>query len=53
MVITSPLAAAVFEIKNSGIFYGVAGLIFAYLAYIIVRPRKGARPESREDDAEL
>lgn len=54
MVLFPPVVlGAVFEIKNSGVFYGAAGVIFAYLLYIIIRPRKGARPESREDDAEL
>ena len=40
-------------INNAYVFFGIAGAFFAYLLYTMIRARKGLRPESRENEAEL
>jgi len=41
------------DVKNPFIFYGAAGLVLAYLLYMIVRKRKGERPGSAVREPEL
>jgi hypothetical protein len=41
------------EIKNAYLFYGVGGLVVAYLLYMMVRTRKGARPGTDVREPEL
>jgi hypothetical protein len=40
-------------VKDPWIFFSVAGLILAYLLYMMIRKRKGERPGSRERELEL
>ena len=41
------------EVKSGWIFFGVAGVIVAYLLYMMIRRRKGERPGSRDREPEL
>jgi hypothetical protein len=41
------------EINNPYIFFGVAGLLVAYLLYMMIRKRKGERPGSAAREPEL
>ena len=40
-------------INNAYVFFGVAGALFAYILYTMIRARKGLRPESRESEIDL
>jgi hypothetical protein len=41
------------EIKDPYWFFGVAGLVVAYLLYMMVRKRKGERPGTTVREPEL
>jgi hypothetical protein len=41
------------QITNPFVFYGVGGLIVAYLIYMMVRKRKGERPGTTVREPEL
>ena len=41
------------QIKNAYLFYGVAIFLFGYIAYMMIRRRKGDRPDSRDREPEL
>ncbi len=41
------------EIKDRWIFFGAAGLVVAYLLYIMIRRRKGERPGFKDNEPEL
>ena len=40
-------------INSPYVFFTIASALFAYLIYTMIRARKGLRPGSRENDAEL
>jgi len=40
-------------INNAYVFFGIAGALFAYILYTMIRARRGLRPESRESETEL
>lgn len=40
-------------INNAYIFFGIAGALFVYIIYTMIRARRGLRPESRESETEL
>jgi hypothetical protein len=40
-------------IKNPWVFYGIGGLLVAYLLYMMLRGRKGPHADLSERDAEL
>jgi hypothetical protein len=40
-------------ITNPYVFFGLAGLVVAYLLYITLRTRKGARPGTRVSEPDL
>jgi hypothetical protein len=40
-------------VKDPWIFFGVAGVIVAYLLYMMIRKRKGERPGYRDREPEL
>ena len=40
-------------INNAYVFFGIAGLLFAYILYTMIRTRKGARPGSQERETDL
>ena len=40
-------------VRNPYIFFGVAGVIVAYLLYIFIRKRKGDRPGTTVREPEL
>lgn len=41
------------RVTNPWIFFGVAGVIVAYLLYMMIRRRKGERPGSADHEHEL
>jgi hypothetical protein len=41
------------EVKNGWVFFGVAGVIVAYLLYMMIRKRKGERPGFKDRETEL
>jgi hypothetical protein len=40
-------------VTNPWIFFGVAGVLVAYLLYMMIRKRKGERPGHRDGEVEL
>jgi hypothetical protein len=40
-------------VTDPRLFFGVAGLIVAYLLYMMIRKRKGERPGFRDREPEL
>jgi hypothetical protein len=40
-------------VTDPWIFFGVAGVIVAYLLYMMIRKRKGERPGSRDIEPDL
>jgi len=39
--------------KDPWIFYGISGVVVAYLLYTMIRKRKGERPGTLESESEL
>ena len=40
-------------INSPYVFFGIAGALFAYIFYTMIRARRGLRPGSRESETEL
>ncbi len=41
------------NITNRYVFFGIAALLFAYVAYIMIRKRKGLRAGGQAADSEI
>jgi hypothetical protein len=41
------------DVKNPWVFFGVAGVLMAYLLYQMIRKRKGERPGVPDREPEL
>ena len=41
------------QVKDPAWFFGIAGLVVAYLLYMMIRKRKGERPGSMIHEPEL
>jgi hypothetical protein len=41
------------QVTNPFVFFGIGGLVVAYLLYMMVRTRKGERPGSKVNEPEL
>jgi hypothetical protein len=40
-------------VKNPFVFFGIAGLLVAYLLYMMIRKRRGERPGASQREPEL